>query len=79
MLVISQRCVSNTYHGLIFFFLPQLKVQNPRTTPYKVVYGHDPPLILRFSNDTSIVEAVNEKILLNNQTLDTLMEHLLLA
>ncbi|KAL5559611.1 hypothetical protein UlMin_035822 [Ulmus minor] len=50
-----------------------------RTTPFKIVYGHDPPSILRFSDDASVVEDVNVQLCLRNQALDSLKEHLLLA
>ncbi|KAK0607376.1 hypothetical protein LWI29_014068 [Acer saccharum] len=49
------------------------------TTPFRVVYGRDPPTLLRLVEETSVVEDVNEKIRQRNAFLDELKEHLALA
>ncbi|KAL5555887.1 hypothetical protein UlMin_038123 [Ulmus minor] len=45
-------------------------------TTFKIVYGRDPPTLIRFQEDISVVEDVNVQLRLRNQCLDLLKENL---
>ena len=45
-------------------------------TPFKIVYGGDPPTLIHFQEDISVVEDVNVQLRLRNQCLDLLKENL---
>lgn len=47
-----------------------------KMTPFKIVYGRDPPTLIHFQEDISVVEDVNVQLRLHNQCLDLLNENL---
>lgn len=47
-----------------------------RTTPFKALYGHDPPSIFKWAEEPSMVEEVNEQLRERNTALQKLKFHL---
>ncbi|XP_054791233.1 uncharacterized protein LOC129296671 [Prosopis cineraria] len=45
-------------------------------TPFKVVYGQDPPVFLKLSGEPSAIEDVNEQIQVRNQIISLLRDNL---
>lgn len=45
-------------------------------TPFKALYGRDPPSLLRFTEDISTVEQVNQQLAALNTILDELKANL---
>ena len=45
------------------------------STPFKIVYGKDPPTIIHFHDDISAVEDVNVQLRLHNQCLNLLKDN----
>lgn len=50
--------------------------QSTDMTPFKALYGKDPPTLFRFEDTVSAVEEVNQQVQARNKVLDELKMHL---